>query len=339
MFAVLALVVGGCSPTVEPTSPVVPTPRATAIPTASPAVPTASPVAQPDRPTPEPFTPGVAWEPCLEPYCPPIVVEPGVTRAAVTKHGVRLTLEVGAASFSNAAGLTVTTTVENLGSQMLHWSSYGCEAGVGVGARTGWMWSVGADHAAPFQGFKGWVLEEFDPSTGPIRLRSSSGPFEGIAGDACPDVTVRHQLAPGRRVRFTSRISGLAGGPHGLAPAGPVLVLVTLHDWYRGKLTSAFIDTPSIGVTLPVELVDGRPPGLISAGQAVDVALGSRDVQDAVVRNLRLSLFSPAELAYDAAATQWLVSLTDAGNPSGSRRITVVIDALKAEIVEVRESP
>jgi hypothetical protein len=112
-----------------------------------------------------------------------------------------------------------------------------------------------------------------------------------------------------------------------------------LPEWYRGRQISGLIHPPPIGVSLAVELVQGRPTELISAGQAVDVALGSVDVQDVLIRNPLLGQFEPFSLALDAEAAHWLISLTDSERPEGPRTVTAVVDALQARIITVRESP
>jgi hypothetical protein len=96
---------------------------------------------------------------------------------------------------------------------------------------------------------------------------------------------------------------------------------------------------PAIGVSLAVELIQARPTELISAGQAVDVALGSAEVQDVLIRNPLLGQFEPYSLALDSEAAHWLISLTDSERPEGSRTLTVVVDALRARVITVRESP
>jgi hypothetical protein len=266
-------------------------------------------------------------------------VDSTVTSATETAHGVRLTVEVDASTFSDAQDARVTTTVENVGSRTFRWSTYGCETTVRVVARTGLVWNPGAQHPQPFERFKEYALEEFDPSTGPIQLRTNAHPFDDLAGASCPDVGVEHHLAPGESVRSRARIVAIASGPHGPAPAGPVLVLVGVHDWYRGDAHLPFVDTPGIDVELPIELVGGRAPEMTSGPQAIDVALGSVVVQDVVIRNPTFGQLQPVTLALDAAAGLWRLSLTDSEHPEGVRRVTVIIDALDALVLEVEQTP
>jgi hypothetical protein len=339
LFCAGLVALTACAPSPSPSSPTEPSHQAIATATAAATIATASQPAPSTWPVPAPFVRAPAWEPCEHPACRPIDVSSKATSATVTEHGVRLTLEVDAPTFSDTQEARVTTTIENLGSRTLRWSTYGCETTVRVVARTNSTWNPGAEHPRPFQGFKGYALEEFDPSTGPIQLRSSAHPFDELSGAACAEVVVQHRLAAGESVRSRARIVALASGPHGPAPAGPVLILAGIHDWYRGDVHFPFVDTPGIYVELPVELVGGRAPEMISGAQAIDVALGSEIVRDVVIRNPMFGQLDPVALALDAAAGEWRLTLSDSEHRDGIRRLTVIIDALDARVLEVQQAP
>ena len=245
---------------------------------------------------------------------------------------------MASSAFPGATGASVTVTLENVGARTLRWSTYGCETILSVGARMGSVWAEGAEHPRPFGSFKEMVLEEYQGATGVIALLTSSSPFHDLEGLACPDVVLAHHLEPGERVQAMVQVAGRAFGPNGPAPAGPVVLFANLHDWYRGPLQTGFIDPPSIEVELSAELRDGRSVALLSASQAIDVALGDATVQDILIRNPMLRDYEPFSIAYDELTLQWRLVLTDTQSNAGAHAVTIVIDAMGARVLEVRRA-
>jgi hypothetical protein len=333
----VTLVVAACAAT----GPSPPLPAASIATGASPA-PTlaaateASPTAPP--PTAAPYIPG----PAIVPFGDPIVVDRLVTSATTAGHGIRVSVRADFGRFASADGLWVTTTLENVGGNMLRWTTDGCGIHVGLSARTGVDWAYGAEQPEPFKTYKDWVLDRYSNwEPYPIHLETTPewGVDKGEFG--CADLAVGHELEPGGRIaarHFVRAVTG-RGGKYGLPPAGPVLLTGSFDGWRRGKEDPDTVRHEPLFVHLAVELVDGRDPMLLSPGQAIDVALGNDMVQDLLRRWDGIARFSPTSLAFEPGTEEWHVGLTWAGNTSEARSVLVAIDARAARVLGVRENP
>jgi hypothetical protein len=282
--------------------------------------------------------PGPAWEP----FGDPIVVEPGITSATTTAHGIRIKLVAESSTFSAADGLWVTTSLENVGNNALRWGTDGCEIHVGVGARTAVDWTFGAEQPEPFKTFKDWILERYSNwERFPVYLRATPDWAIDLAQFGCADLYVGHELKPGGRVQARSFIRAETGrgGKYGLPPSGPVLLSASFDLWYRGREDPDAVRHDPIVASLAVELTEARDPLLISPGQAVDVALSSSAVQDLLRAWPRIPQFAPVSLVFDPALEEWSIGLTYGGGTPGERGVIVVVDARSAAIIAVRDQP
>ncbi len=279
LVAATALMLLACSPASVTSSPSTPTPvPATESVISSPSA-TAYVPSTPRPLTVAPYVPGPAWQP----FGDPIVFDPSITSATTTRHGIRIRISADAATFSSADGLWITTRLENRGNKVLRWVTDGCAIHVGVSARTDVDWTYGAEQRGTFKVYKDWVLDRhsnYEPY--PIHLRTvpdsavDKGPF------GCADMGMGQELEPGASLEARHFVRAVTGrdGEYGVPPSGPILLTGSFGSWYREGEDFDAVDHEWLIVSLAVALKDGRDPALISPGQAVDVALGSPQIQE-----------------------------------------------------------
>jgi hypothetical protein len=107
------------------------------------------------------------------------------------------------------------------------------------------------------------------------------------------------------------------------------------RSWWRGGEDPELVHDP-IEVRLPVAIVDGRDPGLLSAAQAIDVALVDPDFRRLLEANPSIQDWDmPVAVRFDMASSLWEVGLrTKDGNG-----VVVHIDSATAGVVRVEETP
>ncbi|HET9851809.1 MAG TPA: hypothetical protein VFP56_04805 [Candidatus Limnocylindrales bacterium] len=235
----------------------------------------------------------------------------------------------------------MTTRLENTGSKVLHWITDGCQIHVGLGAQLAMEWSYGMEQPAPFKRFKDWTLERYDADDRyPIRLDTVPdwGVDEGQFG--CADLGMGHDLKPGRKLtaRMLVRVNMWPDHWYGRPPAGPVLLTGSFGTWWRGDEDMDSVQHESLVANLVVDLMDGRDPALISAGQAVDVALSDTQLQAQLLEWPDVPNFVPTTIVLDETREEWIFG---AGfeRASNVRPITIRIDAREARIVAVANEP
>lgn len=286
--------------------------------------------------TAAPYAPGPAWEQ----FGKPIHVDPTVLKARTKVDGVVITMAVETSRISATHPTWVLTTLENVGNNVLHWVTDGCATHVYVGGATALSWTRGAAQAGPFKTFKDWLLDLAPGGSGfPIALKTTPEPFVGRGDYGCADVGVGHSLKPGRRIDARTLLEGIEPRGFGLVPSGPIELRATFGFWRRGSEDVDTTHHDDIVVTLPVELTDGRDPRLLSPGQAVDAALASPELQDALRRNPTIPAFSPTSLAFDLPTNTWHVGISVDRRGGDQPQTTFIVDGFDGRILEVRRSP
>ena len=156
------------------------------------------PPTRPPQPTVAPPVAGPAWGPLGE----PIEYVADRLSATTSSHGIAITIRAASSTFASADGLWVTTRLQNVGTNVLHWITDGCAINVGLSARTDVDWTYGAKQPGDFGVFKDWTLERYDRNQEPHPLYLDSRPDwavdEGEFGCAGPrTITVpTHEAAP-----------------------------------------------------------------------------------------------------------------------------------------------
>jgi hypothetical protein len=297
---------------------------------------TAAASPEPAPPTAAEFVAAPAWEQ----FGDPIEVDSSITTATATSNGIRVTIRLPSSSFSSTDGLWVTTRLENIGSKTLRWATDGCMTHVGIRAATAWAWTYGAEQPAPFGTYKDWALERHpDWQPLPIHLAVTPEQYVGRGSFGCADMGFGHELAPGAQITERKLVDAKVNrdGTLGIAPAGPVLLTATFDDWYRADEDPDVVQHDPLVTSLAVTMTGGRDPRLISAGQAIDVALQSPAVQALLIANPRVQQFAPTSVSYDDAEEQWLLSLSFFDRVAGQHDVVVSVDAREATMVAVTD--
>jgi hypothetical protein len=256
--------------------------------------------------------------------------------ARTSSHGIAITIRAASSTFASADGLWVTTRLQNVGTNVLHWITDGCAINVGLSARTDVDWTYGAKQPGDFGVFKDWTLERYDRNQEPHPLYLDSRPDwavdEGEFG--CADLGIGHDLKPGHAIEARHLVTATTGRA-GLPPAGPILLQGTFGMWYRGGENIDEVHHKAIVVTLPVLLTDGRDPAFISPGQAVDAALQDLIFRQYVIANPAIPDFAPSGVELDAANARWLVTMTVGDRFPGSYVVQCAVDARDGQVLGV----
>jgi len=199
--------------------------------------------------------------------------DPALRRATVDANGIRVTVEIERNPMRAGQATWVTTTLTNTGRDTLRWITDGCSIHVGVRGEMPMHWSAGFVQAGAEKTFKDWAFtSEIPGPEQPIWLNLTPEPFVGQGDFGCADVGILHSLETGRRIRDRHQWDGDAAPNQGPPPSGPAVLIGTFRSWWRGP-ADLDLTNDAIIVRLPVQIVDGRDPRFLSAGQAVDVAL------------------------------------------------------------------
>lgn len=336
--AVVIAAVMGCTVAPDRTSP--PPVPSTAEPTATPVQPTTPiPTSRPDVPA-RPFQPGSPVEQIAD--LP--TVDPTRTSASVTRSGVRLTLALDSTSMASGSSTWVTATLENLGARPLRWYPEGCGLPLWVRAELPFAWTYGQQQPGYFV-FKQWVLGSPLPSDRfPIRLQLTQEP--DATGVACPRELESGASLHGRYLMNATTLFHAQYGPdHWVEeawapPSGPVDLTASFGLWWRGNVDPDEVDRPTVEVHLPFEVTGGRDMRLISPGQAVDVALGSAELREALVTHPRIDQLISTRLSLDAVTSRWTVAVSYPGSSFGSEHhVTVLVDGIAGRIIKVETRP
>lgn len=208
---------------------------------------------------------------------PPIEVDPAVRTATTEIDGVRITIEVARNPLVAGQAAWVTTTLRNTGRDAIGWITDTCSIHVSAHAEMPFRWAHGFGQRGSEKTFKDWAyVANLPPPDSPIWLEGVAEPFVGRGDFGCADMGVGHELEPGRQIRERHRWDGQAFGDLGLPPSGPATWIGQFKYWWRASDPGAeFMETTRepVVVRLPVEIVRGRDPRLLSAGQAIDAAM------------------------------------------------------------------
>jgi hypothetical protein len=195
--------------------------------------------------------------------------------AVVEKDGIRMTLAVELAELPIAGRTWVTVTIENRGVASALWQGGGCEVPA----------SIAIEVAAPVRPDPGreWngLAAQFKELLWTPGGEASTGYFQDQrfleAGGmlACPANLAINELDPGERIDHRAAWDGDVAGA--AAPAGPAAITASFP--YLGPNRPGAdpfaAQLQPIQVTTEVAVVD-RGLGLISPGQAIDVALSDQ---------------------------------------------------------------
>ena len=284
--------------------------------------------------------PRIAWEE----NGAAVEVDTAIRQFAVENGGVRVTIEIDRNPVPAGEFSWVSTTVENTGSDAMHWYTDGCEIHVGVWGEMPLRWAWGRQEpstgSAPedFAGFtfKHWALNTAPGGAGdgPIRLDLTPESHIGRGDIGCADIGVPHEMGPGERVSQRRRWDGQAAHGYGLAPSGPAEIHAWFRQWRReGEDEGARAD---IEIRLPIEIVGGRDPRFLSPGQAVDVALTVPAFREILDRNPSFQTWDmPVVLEVDEVLHLWKVGVRMIDGSA----VTVLVDPLQASVVDVIDVP
>jgi len=265
---------------------------------------------------------------------PDIVVEEGVRRATVEQDGVRLTLEIDAVPLTAGQPMWATSTLTNTGRDVLHWMTDGCSIHVAVHGEMPLRWARGFRQVGVAGTYKTWAeTADLPPHDMPVWLDFLDKRFVGIGDFGCADLTVGHELKPGDPAIERYRWDGTAG-QMGPIPPGAAVLVGSFGTWWRG---AAFADSRQpIEVRLPVDVESDRDPRLLSAGQAIDVALTVPAFQALLERYPQIQDWNTPNLVrFDYGRDVWLVDLL----VNDGLRATVQVDPLTGAVVRVDEVP
>lgn len=333
---ILAIALAGClADGPDPVAPSGPPPPSTGPrPSAPPSATRTATLAPTSIPPIEQRGPG--FEP--PPSAPPIEVELGVRVAVREVDGVRITIEVDRNPLVAGEPAWITTTFENTGRDTVGWMTDGCSIHVGTHGEMAFRWAPGFVQEGAAKTFKDWAIDTEASIHRPIWLNALPERFVGGRDLACADLGVGHELKSGRTIRERHRWDGQTGGDLGMPPSGPAEWIGEFRTWWRASDPgAAFPETREpIAVRLPVEIVGGRDPRLLSAGQAIDVAVTVPSFRALLerfpsIRDWRMSRI----VWFDPARDVWVVELKVADGFA----VEVHVAPLSGAVVRVVETP
>jgi hypothetical protein len=324
---VAALAVGCLAPMPPPGPTISPAPSGTAV--IAQVVPTRSPAI---TPIPGPAERSAAFDGLDGPDAIFGPDDPVLRRATVDLHGIRVTIETERNPMRAGQATWVTTILTNTGHDTLRWITDGCSIHVGVRGEMAMHWQAGFVQAGAAKTFKDWAfVAEIAAIEQPIMLDLTPEPFV-LQGDfGCADLGIPHSLEPGRRIVERHQWAGDAAPHQGPPPSGPARLIATFRSWWRGP---ADLDATNdeIVVRLPVQIVDGRDPRLMSAGQAIDVALTVPAFRRLLETHPSIQDWDmPVIVRFNEAVGAWQVGFRTYDRES----VLVDIDPLTAEIVRI----
>ena len=125
----------------------------------------------------------------------------------------------------------------------------------------------------------------------------------------------------------------------GLPPSGPAEWIAVFRSWWRASDPGAeFAETAreSVVVRLPVEIVGGRDPRLLSAGQAIDAALVVPALRAILDANPSIQDWDmPITTRFDVPSGLWQIGL----KANDGFSVIVHIDPLTGGAIRVVETP
>lgn len=338
----LAFTLAGC--VVEGPDPVVPSGRP---PTSlgpgtsgsiEPSVPAATPTA---TPTPTLIPPIEERGPGFEQPAslPPVEVDPDVRTATTEVDGVRITIEVARNPLVAGQAAWITTTLRNTGRDTIGWVTDGCSIHVGAHGEMPFRWASGFVQSGTAKTFKDWAyVANLPPRDSPVWLRAVAEPFVGRGAFGCADLGVPHELKAGLQIRERHRWDGQAAGELGLPPSGTAEWIGEFRSWWRASDPGAEfgeMTRESVVVRLPVEIVRGRDPRLLSAGQAIDAAMVAPQLRALLDANPSIQDWMPITTRFDVHSNLWQIGL----RTEDGFGVVVHIEPLTGAVLEVTSTP
>jgi hypothetical protein len=250
----------------------------------------------------------------------------------VEAHGIRVTIETERNPMRAGQATWVTTTLTNTGRDTLRWITDGCSIDVGVRGEMPMQWSAGFVQAGAAKTFKDWAFVSIlAKPEAPIWLKLTPEQFVGQGDFGCADLGIPHSLEPGRRVRERHQWDGDAAPDQGPPPSGPAVLVGIFRSWWRGPADLGATND-AVVVRLPVQIVDGRDPRFLSAGQAIDVALTVPAFRRLLEAHPSIQDWDmPVIVRFNNAVRAWQVGFKTYDGGS----ILVDIDPLTAEVVRI----
>ena len=269
-----------------------------------------------------------------------MTVEPDVRRAVAEVDGVRITIEAAGNPLVAGEPAWITTTLRNTGRDNINWITDGCSIHVGTHGEMPFRWAGGFVQSGSAKTFKDWAYVANLPSLdSPIWLEAVAERFVGRERFGCADLGVPHELGAGRQIRERHRWDGQAALDMGLPPSGPAEWIAEFRFWWRASDPGAeSAETPreSVVARLPVEIVGGRDPRLLSAGQAIDAALVVPALRDLLDANPSIQDWDmPITTRFDVPSGLWQIGLKTNDGVS----LIVHVDPLTGTVIRVVKEP
>ncbi|MBA2718796.1 MAG: hypothetical protein H0U52_06080 [Chloroflexi bacterium] len=253
---------------------------------------------------------------------------------------MRLAIEATGNPLRAGEGAWITTTLRNTGRDTLRWMTDGCAIHVGAHGEMPFRWAKGFLQAGVAKTYKNWAYVANLPAPeSPIWLSAVPERFVGKATFGCADLGVPHELAPSREVRQRHHWDGQAAPDLGLPPNGPAEWIGTFQTWWRQADPGAeFAENPRdpLLVRLPAGIVGGRDPGMLSAGQAIDVAVTVPALRALLEANPSIQDWDmPITTRFDHPRALWQIGL----KTNDGFSVLVQIEPLTAAVVRVVQDP
>lgn len=279
--------------------------------------------------TPEPTTP-----------TPAPTIPPGLVTTALVEHdGVRVTIELERNPMPAGEPTWVKTTVTNVGRDDLTWFHDGCAIAVGVnGQMKDAGYRAGASLQAPFQTWKGYLLDVRTIRDGDVWIGFTPERFIGKGSFACSDVGIGDRVRPGASISRRAQWNGL-GYLYGPPPPTGMVDLVGSFSYYWRESTGEPDDITKQVIDVPLRTwVLGGSDVLLDPGEAVDAALADPRLPGVLAR-LELRNANEPYLRYDVVTSTYAIGVLVDGNPPQipSTLHTAIVDAHTGDVLDFVE--
>jgi hypothetical protein len=259
----------------------------------------------------------------------------------VERDDVRVRITIERAPMPALAPTRVTTEVRNLGSETLHWISDGCETSVGIyGEMTGSAWRPGVQQQGVAKLFKDYALDRAF-RTGPLPapwLRFVPPALVGKGSYGCADLTVGHEIAPGKSVRAALVWDGSAYMRWGPPPTGAVTITGTFVHYWHGDKEPLRSQRGTIEVRLDTWVVGGADETRLSPPEVADAALADPAFA-AYLETLDLGNGNEDVMWYRPERDLWEVGVLDWYGGPGATMHLVLVDPFSGAIVDTVDRP
>ena len=285
-------------------------------------------------------SPVATLEPAASPPAPAPTIPANLSTMAVAEQdGVRITIELERNPIPAGEPTWVRITVTNLGHDDLIWFHDGCAITIGVnGQLEDAGYRTGASLSAPFQTFKGYLLDVRSIRDGDIWIGFTPEAYIGKGSFGCSDIGISDRVRPGASIAQRAQWNGL-GYLFGPPPPSAGVDLIGSFRYYWRESTGEPEDITKQVIDVHLRTwVLGRAEVLLDPAEAVDAALADPRLPDFLAR-LKLRYANEPFLRYDTGTGTYAIGvLVDGDEPQTRSTLhTAIVDAHTGEVRDFRE--